>query len=395
MAAQIIQGPGTLGAALASGLGSGLNNLLQSKLDGLSQRNKINQTAQGLRAIDPSMSQEQSQQMAPLPESYVNQYLKNNANQKTQQQETSLFNFLESLRNQQQPALSAFGDENQPNNQSNNNPQANNDQEQQTPFGVQSRPPQSRSFQIPQGMSLGNVKAPTLINTIETLENNRVKQGVEQEKLKMKREETSYRRMQDNQTANKERFGTEIKRIQSSFRPAQKSLGLAVNQLELLQSGKIPTGPLEGRLGVGLAGLIENPELSEYVRDINQYIVNKFGDTTGIKSKAFLQKLEDAKVKSTDPLSSQMKFWEGEAKENKKQMDTYNANQDVLKANNNLVPDDWDRQVERQEKLYARIPADIMPASNFPDGTIGEENGLRLRVEDGQWRPIGTVKGKK
>lgn len=76
---------GNIGSAFGSGLSSGLQQLAQTKLHQISQRNQQRKTASGLESL--GIPKEQASQISGLPQELIGQYLKN----RSQENQNNLF----------------------------------------------------------------------------------------------------------------------------------------------------------------------------------------------------------------------------------------------------------------------------------------------------------------
>lgn len=380
--AQIIEGPGSFLGGLGKGLGVGLNNLLQSKLDQLSQRNQQFQTANALRQLSPELSREQAEQLAPLPVPLLQQYLKNMQTQQMGQQEANLLgNLLQQISQQQpQPNISQFG-------------QAGDQAAQATAptggLGIQA--PQRPAITLPAGASLRPGTALPIANFAATQQQNAVKNQMNAAKFQADEAERIASREQAKETYNLKRFGKKIDAINTEAPIAQNRLRAASEALDLLESAKFGTGPIAGSASQWSALVQGNPSLERYDQLLNEYIVDSLGDLTGQSSKYKAQLIENAKTKVTKTKAAQEKFWNDVANKQIKRLNEAYAQEDILLENNNKIPDNFDTELNRRLKLYEKMPDDMPDAKTLAEGSTGENDGIIWVVRNGRWAPLGKA----
>ena len=361
--ATILPGAGTYGGALATGLSQGLNNLLDSKLRQVNERNKINKTATALQALDPNLSPEQSQQIAQAPESLINQYFKNAQQQRLGELE---YQSLQGLRGNLQPQPS---------------------QENLSQFGQQAQQPVSPATpggQTPtRGVSqTGYIRPGSAVQQATYLQ--------KEEQNLYKREQDRLNRLQQEQAFNLKRFKNEIDTIKTEAPVAQDRLGSAENALKLLNSNKFYTGPVLGKASQFTSDYIAaNPALQDYDRLLNQFVVDSLGDLSGVATDKKAELIENTKTKITKSKESQENFWKEVIEKQKNKLNKAYAYEDILLENNNQIPNNFDSELNKRVALYKKMPSNMPKVTEVLDDSVYQDNGITWIIRNGHWVPIG------
>lgn len=390
--AQIIPGAGSFLGGLGSGLGQGLNNLLQSKLDQLSKRNEAYNTSKALQALNPELDPQQAQQLAYAPTPLLQQYLKNIQSNQMGQQEAVLLSHLLSNINQQQPqpTISQFGETGQQ--AAARTPIEGGigyqvpDQQVGNAYQV---PAQQRQFSLPSEAAIRPGQALPIANFAKDIQQNVIKNQMAQQKLNLQERQYETRVGEKQQEINQRRFGKQIDSIKEATPKAQNRLKSAVSAYDILQSGALPTGPIKGGLAGWVNKVKENPALERYDQLLNEYIVDSLGDLTGQSSKYKAQLIENAKTKVTKSKEAQELFWEDVISKQTNVLNKSFALEDIMLENDNRVPKNFDTELNKRIRLYEKMPDDMPEASEFKEGAMAENGGIVWVIRNGRWAPVG------
>lgn len=180
-----------------------------------------------------------------------------------------------------------------------------------------------------------------------------------------------------------------IDAVETEYDPALKLINMAKRSKDLLKSGKFSVGPVEGRITQGLLNLIQNPEATEYIGELNDFITQTYGDTQGVKSKAFLEALKEAKAKFTDPMKAQEYFWDKQIKERLPKIYKKYALEDIKEGGG--INKDFESKFNKLTNLYANMPKDLPnPQGESPDTQYEDEKtGVIWGIKNDRWYPVG------
>lgn len=341
------------GSLLGTGLAQGIEGVTNQKIQELQRRNQQERTAKGLGVL-PNMPPEIAQQLSMLDPQTLGQVLKGMQQQQLAQQEASLFNALEGLGGQQP----------------------------QTPgTGVQGSL---------QATSLGRGQAIPLSNSLEKKRQNKINNDMANENLKLKKKIQEENQASKEQARIDKHYKKEVDSIREAAPLAQNRFNDANKAKQLLNSGKFGTGIFAGRTSQLWSDYIKgNPDLEEYDRLLNQFVVDSLGDLSGVSTEQKDKRIEAAKTKITKTKEAQEEFWNNVIKKQETPLYKSFALEDLIDENEGNLPKKLDSRLAKRAYAYQTIPASVRNLGPVKEKTVVEDGGKLYIFKSGRWSPLG------
>lgn len=357
----ILRNPPGWGSLLGQGIGEGLQLLADSKLKQMGAQQRM----QGLKSL--GFTDQEAQALSPLSDSLLQPIIK-----QKMQAPASAFYQSEVDRITGRPAGTDVGVG-----------------ALSSPLGGPTGNVSQNLMSVPSAFGSDIGTAPTQQPMQRPMPPISDRQKYELGNLQMKADSRAEKLAREDRKYYTDLNQKKVDAIESEYDPAIKFIDQANRSLALLKSGKFSVGPLEGRITQGLLNFIENPEATEYSQELNDFITQTYGDTKGVKSKAFLDTLKQAKAKFTDPIKAQEYFWNKQIKERLPKLYKKYALEDIKEGTG--IGKDFESQFNKLKHTYSTMPKDLPNPQTLSEDTQFEDEKTKIiwGIKNGRWYPVG------
>lgn len=180
-----------------------------------------------------------------------------------------------------------------------------------------------------------------------------------------------------------------LKRIETTNKPylerLSKGVDLAANikdkasqMLDLLNTGKVASG-----VSGYVPGVFQSPETQQFdalANELATFIAGNAGVATNFKIKTAQEYKPNIRQ---SPITQRARLNDLVDKANDIIL-TDRIKNKIIEQNNGEQPKNIESKIRKKLHIYKKLP----DASLYDEGTVGEENGIKFQIIDGQWNEI-------